>query len=157
MAGAILAIAALTVGRLHLDPTRPETITYEVPDPHNRAESFVASVETLGDNPIVGEGPGVLVGENRGQPFRAHLTPLNIAATTGLPALAAFSFLTLTLWRCRRRPTPTATWSGLAGLGIDALGQDVEHFRHVWVLLGLGDHDRERRRVERRPLTPGAR
>ena len=158
--GAMVAMAALTAGRLHLDPTRPGTISYEVPDPGNRAESFVASVETLGDHPIVGEGPGTLVGENRGQPFRAHFTPLNIAATVGLPALAAFTFLIVTLWRRRRRPTPIATWSGLAGLGIDGLGQDIEHFRHVWVLLGLADHDRERsaeEAVESGPREPDVR
>lgn len=138
----IAVIGALSVGRLHLDPTRPSSITYEVPDPHNRKEAFVSSLDTLGDHPIVGEGPGSLPGENRGEPFRAHLTPLNIAATMGLPALAAITFLMVTLWRNRRRPTPIATWSGLAGLGIDALAQDVEHFRHVWVMIGLADADR---------------
>ena len=75
-------------------------------------------------------------------PFRAHLTPLNIAATMGLPALAAFAFLILTLWRNRRRPTPIATWSGMAGLTVDALAQDVEHFRHVWAMIGFADADR---------------
>jgi hypothetical protein len=42
-----------------------------------------------------------------------------------------------------------AIWSGLAGLGLDAIGQDVEHFRHVWIMLGLADADRrgENRRV----------
>lgn len=71
------------------------------------------------------------------------MTPLNIAATMGLPALAAMVFLFVTLWRHRRRPIPIATWSGLAGLGIDALAQDIEHFRHVWVMIGLADADRE--------------
>jgi hypothetical protein len=45
----------------------------------------------------------------------------------------------------RRRPTPVATWSGLLGLGIDGLGQDIEHFRHVWVLVGVADAQRRDR------------
>jgi hypothetical protein len=136
-------LAALTVGRLHLDPTRPSTVTYEVPDPGNRREAFVTGLDTLGDHPITGLGPGSLVAENRGQPFRAHLTPLNVAATMGLPALAALAFLVIVLWRERRRPTSIAIWSGLGGLMIDGLAQDIEHFRHVWVMVGLADAKRE--------------
>jgi hypothetical protein len=41
------------------------------------------------------------------------------------------------LWRGRRRPTNLALWSALAAMGVDGLGQDIDHFRHVWVLLGL--------------------
>ena len=130
-------MVALTVGRLHLDPTRPSTISYEVPDPGNRREAFATSLETLGERPILGAGPGTLTGENRGLPFRAHFTPLNVAATVGVPALAALSAALLLLWMGRPRPTEVAIWSGLAGVGIDAIGQDVEHFRHVWVLIGL--------------------
>ena len=40
-------IGALTVGRLHLDPLKPSTISYVVPDPGNRREAFVTSVKTL--------------------------------------------------------------------------------------------------------------
>ncbi len=130
-------MVALTVGRLHLDPTRPSTISYEVPDPGNRREAFATSLDTLGQHPILGAGPGTLTGENRGLPFRAHFTPLNVAATVGLPALVALTAALLLLWMGRRRPTEVAVWSGLAGVGIDAIGQDVEHFRHVWVLIGL--------------------
>jgi hypothetical protein len=140
--GGVLLMAALTVGRLHLDPTRPSTATYEVPDPGNRREAFVTGLDTLGDHPLVGKGPGSLVSENQGQPFRAHFTPLNVAATTGIPALLALIALVALLWRDRRRPTPVATWSGLLGLGIDGLGQDIEHFRHVWVLIGIADAQR---------------
>jgi hypothetical protein len=41
------------------------------------------------------------------------------------------------LWRGRSRPTDVAIWSGLAALMIDGLAQDVDHFRHVWVMVGL--------------------
>ena len=61
----------------------------------------------------------------------------------GLPALLALVGLVIALWRQRRQPTDTATWSGLAGLGVDAIGQDVEHFRHVWVMFGLADAGRQ--------------
>jgi small-conductance mechanosensitive channel len=46
------------------------------------------------------------------------------------------------LWCERRRPTSIATWSGLIGLAIDGLAQDIEHFRHVWVMVGLADAER---------------
>jgi hypothetical protein len=65
-----------------------------------------------------------------------------VAATLGIPAVGLLTLLVVVLWRGRRRPTPKATWSGLAGLGIDGLGQDIEHFRHLWVLLGIADAER---------------
>lgn len=140
---AVAVIVALSVGRLHLDPTRPSTITYEVPDPGNRREAFDTGLDTLADHPLTGKGPGSYVSLNRGYPFRAHNTPLNVAATMGLPALAALAFLVVVLWSERRRPTSIETWSGLLALAIDGLAQDIEHFRHVWVMLGLADAERK--------------
>lgn len=140
VAAAVLAVGAmvaLTVGLLHLDPTRPSTISYTVPAPDNRREAFSSSLGTLGDHLLLGAGPGAITGQNRGVPFRAHFTPLNVAATVGLPALIALSVALALLWTRRGRPTAVALWSGFAGIAIDALGQDVEHFRHVWVLIGL--------------------
>jgi hypothetical protein len=61
----------------------------------------------------------------------------------GLPALAALAFLVVVLWSERRRPTSIETWSGLLALAIDGLAQDIEHFRHVWVMLGLADAERK--------------
>jgi hypothetical protein len=143
MVTAVVAIlAALTVGRLHVDPMRPANTTYEVPDPGNRREAFDTGLDTLADHPLTGKGPGTYVSVNRGYPFRAHFTPLNVAATMGLPALAALVFLVVVLWRERRRPTPIATWTGLLGLAVDGLTQDIEHFRHVWVMIGLADAER---------------
>ncbi len=55
----------------------------------------------------------------------------------GLPALAALIVMLVLLWRSRRRPTDLALWSALAGTALDGLAQDIDHFRHVWVLLGL--------------------
>jgi hypothetical protein len=130
-------LAALTVGRLHLNPVEPSTISYVVPDPGNRREAFSTSLKTLGDHPLFGVGPGALPGLNAGVPFRAHFTPLNVAATLGLPALFALSAMFWLLWRSRRLPTDIALWSALAGIAIDGLVGDVDHYRHVWILIGL--------------------
>ena len=130
-------LAILTVGRLHVAPGKASPISYTVPDPGNRREAFVTSLHTLEHHPLLGIGPGALPGINAGAPFRAHFTPLNVAATLGLPALAALTLALLLLWRSRRRPTDVALWSALAGVAIDGLAQDIDHFRHVWVLLGL--------------------
>ena len=102
-----------------------------------RHDSVSSSWRTLGDHPIVGLGPGELPGIGRGVPVRAHLTPLNIAATLGVPALVALILAVALIWRDRPRPTDIALWAGLLGLAIDGLGQDIDHFRHVWILLGL--------------------
>ena len=130
-------LAALSVGRLHLNPVEPSTIEYVVPDPGNRREAFTTSLETLGDHPLLGVGPGALPGLNDGVPFRAHFTPLNVAATLGLPALIALSAMFWLLWRSRRRPTDIALWSAFAGIAIDGVVGDVDHYRHIWILIGL--------------------
>jgi len=143
VAAAVGVLAALSVGRPHLDPTSPSTISYEVPDPGGRREAFDTGLDTLADHPLTGKGPGTYVSLNRRAPFRAHFTGLNVAATMGLPALAALLRLVVVLWRERHRPTSIATWSGLIGLAIDGLAQDIEHFRHGWVMVGLADAERK--------------
>jgi hypothetical protein len=147
-------IAALSVGRLHLNPTKPSTISYVAPDPGNRREAFTSSLKTLERHPLFGIGPGAIPGVNRGAPFRAHFTPLNVAATVGIPALCALLAVLWLLWRDRRRPTEIALWSAAAGIGLDGLAQDIDHFRHVWVLIGLlaGGTARRPRGFHRTPL-----
>lgn len=130
-------IVVLTIGRFHVDLHRASPVSYAIPDPGNRREAFVTSLHTLEHHPLVGVGPGALPGINAGQPFRAHFTPLNIAATLGLPALVLFIAMLWLLWRDRARPTELAYWSALAGMALDGLAQDVDHFRHVWVMLGM--------------------
>ena len=136
-AAALALIAALTAGKLRLDPLKPSTLTYVVPDPGNRRQAFTTSLTTLEHHLLLGIGPGGFPGRNGYSPFRAHFTPLNVAATLGLPALLALLVMLWLLWRHRSRPTDVALWSALAGIGLDGLGQDIDHFRHVWVLLGL--------------------
>ena len=130
-------LGALSVGRLHLNPVEPSSISYVVPDPNNRRETFVTSLATLGEHPLFGVGPGALPGRNSRTPARAHFTPLNVAATLGIPALCCLAVMFWLLWRDRARPTDVALWSALAGIALDGLVGDVDHFRHVWVLIGL--------------------
>jgi hypothetical protein len=108
-----------------------------------RVQSAATSFQTFLAHPVVGSGPGTSPGRRGLMPFDAHLTPLNVAATLGLPALVGLAFVPVALWRSRSRPTDLATWGMLAGLALDGLGQDIEDFRHVWVGLGLADAGRE--------------
>jgi O-antigen ligase len=145
--GGVFVMAALTAGHVAANPARPGSVTYALGDPSTnpRLEVFETSTGTFARHPFLGIGPGALPGRsNHGVPSRAHSTPLNVAATVGLPALAALIAFLVALWRERRRPTDWATWSGLIGLGIDGLGQDIDHFRHVWVMFGLADAGRRK-------------
>jgi hypothetical protein len=137
----VLAMLGLTAVNLTLYPPRPWDLRV-LPGPSPRREAAMVSFETLKAHPLVGIGPGTSPGRNGSRPFDAHLTPLNVAATLGLPALAGLLLAVVALWRRRSRPTDLATWGMLAGLGLDGLGQDVEDFRHVWVALGLADAGR---------------
>ncbi len=142
----LLAVTILTVGRLSVDPSAASPASYSLLNASDspRLTAIETSAETFADHPVLGLGPGSLAGERLSgdEGIRAHLTPLNVAATMGLPALAALVFAIAAIWHERRRPTNIAIWSGLAGLGVEALASDVEHFRHVWILLGLADADR---------------
>src|SRR4051812_19316395 len=139
LAGVALMALLATVDR-SVDPLRPETIHVRLSTARfTRGHLITGSAQTVADHPLLGKGPGELASHNH---VRAHLTPLNVAATLGIPAAVILTLLVAVLWRDRRRPTSVATWSGLAGLGLDALGQDVEHFRHVWVALGMADAER---------------
>jgi hypothetical protein len=142
LAVALVAVmAALSAHNLLLDPLRPWQARLGA-SPSARALAAATSLESLGRHPLFGTGPGSSPGFRGFQPFDAHLTPLNVAATLGLPALAGLVLAVLAIGRARRRPTDAATWGMLAGMALDGLGQDVEDFRHVWVALGLADAGR---------------
>jgi hypothetical protein len=149
----VLVVSLLSVGQLHIDPSRPWDAHYELRDSWRRHEGAVA-LRKVGDRPLTGLGPGALPGELMGHLRKAHMTAINVVATLGIPALLALVALLLVLWR-RRAPTATAIWAGLAGLAIDAIGQDVENFRHTWALIGLaaaaGTLAVVQREPERRP------
>ena len=138
----LAAIAALTLVNVTLSPLRPWDLQLRE-GPSVRVQSAATSFRTFLAHPVVGSGPGTSPGRRGLMPFDAHLTPLNVAATLGLPALGGLAFVPVALWRSRSRPTDLATWGMLAGLALDGLGQDVEDFRHVWVGLGLADAGRE--------------
>ena len=143
--GCVGVMVALTAGHLKVDPARPLSATYALGGRGDRYETLRTSVHTLAEHPLLGTGPGSLPGKRKGEPIDAHVTPVNVAATLGVPALGVLVLFVVMLWRRRKRPTDVATWSGLAGLAVDGLGQDIEHFRHVWVMLGLADASRSER------------
>jgi hypothetical protein len=147
IAAVIAALALLTIGNLATSPLSYET-SYQGP----RRQAVITSWHTFRDDPVFGIGPGTDPGVYLAQRFRAHLTPLNVAATSGLPALIALIGMFVALWRGRSRPTDIAIWSGIAGILIDGLAQDIDHFRHVWVLIGLAavSTSRDREVVSRR-------
>lgn len=134
----VVAMVGLTVVNVTFSVTRPWEARV-LPGPSARLEAATTSLETLSAHPLLGTGPGSSPGRRGPLPFDAHLTPLNVAATLGLPALAGFLLVPFALWRARRRPTDLALWGILAGLALDGLAQDVEDFRHLWVAFGLAD------------------
>ncbi|MFY9574423.1 MAG: O-antigen ligase family protein [Blastocatellia bacterium] len=138
----ILLIVSATIWKPRLNPSHPFETRFERVY-SSRYQAAISSLATLVAHPLLGSGLSTNAGAYQGFPFDAHLTPLNIAATLGLPALATLSCLICLCWKGRRRPTDRALWGGFAGLAVDALAQDVEDFRHVWVMLGLVDADRE--------------
>ncbi|HWQ32702.1 MAG TPA: O-antigen ligase family protein [Blastocatellia bacterium] len=146
----ISVIAGLTFWNLKLDPTRPWQARFDTATPSSRWQNVTTSLRTLIAHPLTGSGLGTSPGRYRGQTMDAHLTPVNIAATMGLPALAAFAWLIILLWRGRKRPTDVAVWSGLAGMALDAMASDIEDFRHLWVLFGLADEKTISRKNEER-------
>jgi hypothetical protein len=137
---AAVAVAAITIAmtiwKPLINPVRPFDIRFEQVA-SSRKQAAQSALATLVRNPLVGSGLGTSPGEYRGAPFDSHCTAINIAATLGLPALISFSFLIASLWRRRLRPTDLALWGGLAGLAVDGLAQDIEDFRHLWVMIGL--------------------
>jgi len=136
-AACVCVIISLTLWKPTIDPLNPFGARFDTSATTSRGQAILTSLETLAANPLFGSGVGAHPGHYRGAPFDAHFTPLNIAATMGLPALVAFASLLAMLWRSRPRPTDIAIWSGFAGLALDALAADIEDFRHLWLLIGL--------------------
>jgi hypothetical protein len=129
-------VISLTVWNPSVNPARPLDLSFQNVD-SSRHQAAASSLATLLRHPVFGSGLGTSPGQYQGAPFDSHLTPLNIAATLGLPSLISFVFLITILWRRRLRPTDLYIWGGLAGLALDGLAQDIEDFRHLWVMIGL--------------------
>lgn len=137
-AAAVVCIAVMAMGTFADTPNGPFSLRVSTEHPPPRSKELTSSIETAADHPLLGTGPGSFPGLEPGIGRRqAHDTPVGIAATLGIPALLVLIAFLAVIWRDRSRPTNRATWGGLAGLGVDGLGQDIEHFRHVWVLIGL--------------------
>jgi hypothetical protein len=137
----VVAMIALTAVNVTYSTDTPWQLQVR-PGPSPRLEAATTSFHTFASHPVLGTGPGSLPGRFGPLDFDAHLTPLNIAATLGVPALLGFLLVPVALWRARRRPAERALWAMLAGLGLDGLGQDIEDFRHLWVAFGLVDAQR---------------
>ena len=136
--GALLVamMLGLTVWKPRIDPAHPSEVHFDRAI-SSRYEAASSALGTLVGHPIFGSGLGTHPGQYLGVPFDSHLTPVNIAATLGLPALIVFTMLISLLWRRRLIPTDLAIWGGLAGLALDGLAQDIEDFRHLWVIIGI--------------------
>ena len=137
----VVLMVVLTAVNVTFYPLRPWDLRF----PHGpsvRLQSVTSSFETLLLHPLFGSGIGSSPGRRGSLPFDAHFTPLNVAATLGLPALAGLVVLVACLWRARARPTDRALWGMLAGMALDGIGEDIEDFRHLWVALGLADASR---------------
>jgi hypothetical protein len=138
VAGVLLVATTLgffTVYDVRLDPTRPWTLSWTGAS-SPRAQAFTSAARTVAAHPWLGAGLGRAPALVDGAPFEAHCTPLDVAATLGLPALAAFVAMVVFLWK-RLAPRDPVLWSGLLALGLDGLTEDVADFRHLWVLFGL--------------------
>jgi hypothetical protein len=148
-------LAALTLWKVSVNPTEPHRIRIDSP-PSSRLAQATSAWESLRARPLLGVGPGNSPGSWRGRPYDAHLTLLNVAATLGLPALAAFVAIPVLLWRDRSRPTDLSVWGGLAGVGLDSLASDMEDFRHLWLLFGLAGAGLSQASPERSPAVSRA-
>jgi len=138
----VAAMGALTLWNITFPVAQPWNVQMQ-PTPSVRLQAATTSLATLAAHPLLGTGPGTSPGLRGPLPFDAHLTPLNVAATLGLPALVGFALVPLALWRSRGRPTDLALWGMLAAMALDGLGQDIEDFRHLWIAFGLADAGRE--------------
>jgi len=86
-AALVAAMVGLTLVNVTFQPLRPWELSLRE-GPSVRLQSASTSLETLAAHPLFGSGLGSSPGRRGSLAFDAHLTPLNVAATLGLPALA---------------------------------------------------------------------
>jgi hypothetical protein len=141
----VLAIAALGLPSLRLHVRHDAAGWQLATTPGIRWRVMSSALDTARAHPLVGVGPDALPASAAwdigGAPreWTAHDTPLDVAATSGVPALVALCALAgLTLRRARRTsPLDVALCAAALATLFDALSIDAERFRHVWLLFGL--------------------
>jgi O-antigen ligase len=139
-------------------------------DVHGRGEPGIrwriagSALAHAAAHPLLGVGPARAAAQ-AGWPsatdpvfdWDAHSTVLDVAATTGVPALLCLvALLALVLrsgWRAPREATQVALLCGLLATLFDAITVDVEDFRHLWLLLGLTSAQRWLRPAQPREPT----
>jgi hypothetical protein len=131
-----LAVAALLVAltaiHVRVDPTRPWHARIDsAPSPRLAAARECAAVAAR--HLLFGLGPGRVCGSE----LEAHVAPLNVAATLGLPGLAVAACVGAAAWRAGRGTRDPALVGGLLAFVLEALAGDVEDARHLWMLIGL--------------------
>jgi len=136
-AAGVAAMVSLSLCNITLDPTRPLQAGINRTTQSSRYQALTTSLQSIVSKPRLGTGPNTHPGRYLGNAFDSHMTCTGIAGTLGLPALAFFAWLISIAWLSRQRPTEPSIWGGMAGLALDGLGQDIESFRHLWVLTGL--------------------
>jgi hypothetical protein len=147
--GAVVALVAIAFVALRFD-------VHDSGAPGIRWRIAASAARTAAAHPLIGSGPMAEVAwvgwpgpDDPPRGWTAHLTPLDLAASAGIPAALLFVILFAYALRragqARESPFGDAMWVGLWATAFDALMVDVEHFRHVWLLLGLaiGSADRK--------------
>jgi O-antigen ligase len=152
LAGVVLAGLAFASVRLHVHGAGG---ALEVSgEPGIRWRIAASALHAASQHPLFGLGPGATPAR-AGWPraadpplgWDAHATPLDLAATLGIPALAAFfalfAFALRAAWRRRDEAPRRVVLCALAALAFDAATLDVADLRHTWVLFGLALAERD--------------
>lgn len=121
-----------------LDPLAPWSVQVSAPDLGSTSEGvryvfWRAAVETIGEHPLTGIGPGIPVAAG----WTAHNTWLNLWAGLGVLPLAAFAALSALALTTAARAGLAGVAAALVLLLIKSLYTDVEDMRDMWLLLGV--------------------
>jgi hypothetical protein len=140
MALTVVAASAVLVAastwQVRVDPHEPWRWSFG--GRPERADLILTSAKDIVRHPLFGSGLGDLLQVDAASPpKRPHLTLLDIAGSSGVPALACLALFGAGCWIGRRRPANVVLWGGVAALMVDGLRQDVTNLRHVWIAAAM--------------------